>query len=295
MSPRFITAEEGHAALDWPGVMDAIRDGHARPKPDIGDTFLSRGDDTVLSRAAFIDGLGVMVKTATIFPGTPLQGVVAVFSDTDGTLQAILDFGLLTWWKTAGDSLLAASLLAPKTTQTITILGAGTVARSMRDAYGTLFPDARFTYWNRTPDRAAALAENDPRASFEPDLETAVRTGDVIVGATMTSTPIIRGDWLRPGQHLDLIGAYKSDMREADDTALQRARIFVDARDTTLDHIGELKDPLARSVIKPSDILADFTDLNRFTRASDDITLFKNGGGAHLDLMVARHILDRLA
>jgi ornithine cyclodeaminase len=104
---------------------------------------------------------------------------------------------------------------------------------------------------------------------------------------------VLQGAWLRPGQHVDLIGAFRADMREADDTALTRSRVFVDSRETVLDHIGELKDPIARGVISAGDVVADFYELDRFTRSPDDITLCKNGGGAHLDLMVARHILER--
>ena len=125
------------------------------------------------------------------------------------------------------------------------------------------------------------------------DLAQAVSQADIITCATMSTQPIIQGDWLRPGQHLDLIGAYRPDMREADDTALQGARIFVDSYDTTVGHIGEIKDPLARGVIARSDILADYYEPEKFTRHSaDEITLFKNGGGAHLDLMTSRYILD---
>ena len=112
----------------------------------------------------------------------------------------------------------------------------------------------------------------------------------------MATDPLIRGEWLRPGQHLDLIGAYRLDMREADDAALVRSSIFVDSRETTIDHIGELSDPIVRGVIGRDAVVADFYDIDAggFERTSDDeITLFKNGGGAHLDLMVAKHILDR--
>jgi ornithine cyclodeaminase len=110
----------------------------------------------------------------------------------------------------------------------------------------------------------------------------------------MSHEPLIKGDWLSPGTHLDLIGAYRPDMREADDNALTRARIFVDSRATTIGHIGELKDPIARGVISESDIVADFYDLAKGTydrRHADEITLAKNGGGAHLDLMTAAYIL----
>ncbi|MEC7668274.1 MAG: ornithine cyclodeaminase, partial [Pseudomonadota bacterium] len=124
------------------------------------------------------------------------------------------------------------------------------------------------------------------------DLETAVGQADIVCCATMSTQPVLRGEWLRPGQHVDLIGAYRPDMREADDTALQRAHIFVDSFDTTMDHIGELKIPLFEGVITRADVLADYYDLASFKRADDDITLFKNGGGAHLDLMTSRYILD---
>jgi ornithine cyclodeaminase len=103
------------------------------------------------------------------------------------------------------------------------------------------------------------------------------------------------GEGLQPGQHLDLIGAFRPDMRETDDEAVQRARIFVDRRATTLDHIGELKMPLDQGVIDRKDVVADYYDLTAgvFERTSDDeITLFKNGGGAHMDLMTSRYILE---
>jgi ornithine cyclodeaminase len=130
------------------------------------------------------------------------------------------------------------------------------------------------------------------------DLEAAVGRADIVTCATMATEPVLSGAWLRPGQHIDLIGAYRPDMREADDDALTRARVFVDSRDTTLGHIGELKIPLEAGVIGESHVVADYYDLpsGRFARRSqDEITLFKNGGGAHLDLMVARYILDAVA
>ena len=111
----------------------------------------------------------------------------------------------------------------------------------------------------------------------------------------MAKTPLIRGEWLTPGTHLDLIGAYRPDMRETDDTCFTRARVFVDSRATTIGHIGEVMAPLSNGTITEADILADFYDLDagRFGRTSEDeITLCKNGGGAHLDLMTARYILD---
>ena len=238
--------------------------------------------------------------TATIFPGNPAQGKptvnggVCLYGDATGELEAVIDFHLVTKWKTAGDSLLSARQLARPDSRSILIVGAGTVARSMVDAYRSAFPQAQFTFWNRSPAGAEALAAATG-GTATTDLEAAVRAADIIATATMSHAPLIQGDWLQPGTHLDLIGAYRPDMREADDEALTRARIFVDSRATTIGHIGELKDPIARGVISESDIVADFYDLAKGTydrRGPDEITLAKNGGGAHLDLMTAAYILS---
>jgi ornithine cyclodeaminase len=266
------------------------------PKANPKDTFLYRGDDTVLSRAAWIDGLGIAVKTATIFPGNVekgqpnISGSVSLFDDSDGHLAAFLDFGLVTKWKTAGDSLLGALRLAPPKVETILLVGAGRVASSMRAALGAGFPKARFLVWNRTPARAEALAAAHHGMEVVTDLEASVAEVDIISCSTMATEPVLQGAWLKPGTHVDLIGAYRPDMREADDAVMSKGRIFVDSRDTTIGHIGELIDPLQRGVISEADVLADFYQLDAFARSAEDITVFKNGGGAHLDLMTARYI-----
>ncbi len=296
----FIPFEAGEALLDWLDLTDALAAGHALPKAEIGDTFLYRDRDTLLSRAAWIDGMGIAVKSATVFPdngarGKPnVNGGVNLYSDGDGTLEAIVDFHLVTKWKTAGDSLLAARRLARADSRNILLVGAGTVARSLHAAYGAAFPQAHFTIWNRTKSSAQALAADLPNVTVVDDLEAAVAQADIIASATMSTEPLIKGAWLRPGQHLDLIGAYRPDMREVDDEALTRARLFVDSFETTLGHIGEIKTPLEAGVISKSDIIADYYDLNAFQRHSDEeITICKNGGGAHLDLMTSRYILDQ--
>ncbi|MGR3631777.1 MAG: ornithine cyclodeaminase family protein [Limimaricola soesokkakensis] len=288
---------EAEAKLDWIGMARAIEAGHDLPPAQVTDTFLYRGEDTLLNRSAWIEGLGIAVKVATIFPGNDgpsINGAVNLLSDADGTLEAVVDFHLVTKWKTAADSLLGAMKLARPDSREILIVGAGNVAASLREAYGAAFPQARFTVWNRSREGAERLRAKHPDIEIAVDLELAVGRADIVTCATMAKTPVVRGDWLRPGTHLDLIGAFTPQMREADDRALQRARIFVDSRATTLDHIGELKIPLKAGAIAREDVVAEFSEPDLFRRGSDDeITLFKNGGGAHLDLMVARHILDR--
>lgn len=288
-----IVPKDAENLLTWAGLLDAFEAGHRLPKPDIKDLFVYRGPDTVLDRATWIDGLGALVKVATVIPGNVQRGLptvngsVTLYDDKTGELTALVDFHLVTKWKTAGDSLLSACRLARKDTKNILLVGAGTVAKSMVQAYSSLFPDAKFTVWSRS--RASAQAMGLPVAD---NLEAAVKSADVICTATMATEPLIRGDWLQPGQHLDLIGAYKPGMREVDDTAMARARLFVDARATTIHHIGELIEPLKSGAITESHILADFyDDPALYARRSDDeITIAKNGGGAHLDLMTASYI-----
>lgn len=288
-----IVPHEAEKLLTWAGLLDAFEAGHRLPKPDIKDLFVYRGADTILDRATWIDGLGALVKVATVVPGNAarglptIHGAVTLYDDTTGALTALVDFHLVTKWKTAGDSLMSARRLARKDAKNFLLVGAGTVARSMVQAYSSIFPDARFTCWSRTRASAEAMG-----VAVADDLEAAVRSADVICTATMANEPLIKGDWLQPGQHLDLIGAYKPGMREVDDTAMARARLFVDSRATTIHHIGELIEPLKSGAITEDHILADFyDDPALYTRRSEDeITIAKNGGGAHLDLMTASYI-----
>jgi ornithine cyclodeaminase len=297
MTPAII-GPEAEEHLTWADLCSALEAGHRLPRAEIADTLLYRGRDTLLNRAAWIDGLGQLAKCATIFPGNgdlgrpTINGAVTIYDDLTGELRALVDFHLVTKWKTAGDSLLSARRLARADARVILLVGAGTVARSMVGAYGSAFPQARFVVWNRTPARSAAMAADFPGLTVADDLERAVAGADIICTATMAREPIIRGDWLRPGQHLDLIGAYTPAMREVDDNAMARARVFVDSRATTLHHIGELMAPIAAGAITEGDVVADFyDDPASFARRSDDeITIAKNGGGAHLDLMTADYI-----
>lgn len=290
-----LDASRVESFLTWSGVTQALIDGHTFPAAQLDDTLLRRRDDALLSRAAMIDGLGALVKTATVFPGNSalnkptVNGTVALFSDTTGELAATLDFHLVTKWKTAADSLLAATRLARPDSSRILIVGSGNVAESMIDAYRSFWPNASVSVWSRTQTNAAALAER-LGATVATDLETAVRDAHIVSTSTMSIEPLIRGQWLQPGQHLDLIGGYRPDMREADDDCVRRASVFVDSRSTAAD-VGDIQAPLNSGAL--GSVGPDFSHLadGSFVRSSsDDVTMFKNAGGAHLDLMVASHM-----
>ncbi len=290
---------EGEANLDWVELTQAIADGHQRPKAQVKDTFLYRGDDTLLTRSAWVDGLGIAVKSTTIFPGNArtgrpvIDGSVSVYDDADGRLAALVDFFLVTKWKTAGDSLLGALRLANPDSRNILIVGAGPVGESLCEAFAAGFPLARIGLWNRTCSKAETLARKLSHVDVEYDLRDAVGRADIIVTATMSMQPIIKGEWLRPGQHLTLVGAFLPEMREADDTALRCGSIYMDSYDTTVEHIGEISIPIAEGTISRDDLIADYYALDRFAPDPSKVTVFKNGGGAHLDLMTSRYIISK--
>ncbi|GHA48946.1 ornithine cyclodeaminase [Amylibacter ulvae] len=290
-----ISFEEMNGVLSWTDMANAIHAGHALPKAQLQDVFIRRDADTLLNRSAWIDGLGVAVKAATIFPKSnpSVDGGMLVFNDDNGTLEAVVDFKLVTKWKTVADSMLGASLLARPDSKRLLVVGAGTVAENLIAAYQEFFDLDQISVWSRSGESAEKLAQ---KANLTPvsDLQTAVANADIVSCATMATAPVVLGEWLRAGQHIDLIGAYRGDMREVDDNALTRANIFVDSRETTIDHIGELKIPIADGAINTDDIIADYYDIStgKFARKSDsEITLFKNGGGAHMDLMIAKAII----
>lgn len=302
MSAIPVIGAEIEKRLDWQRLIDALAEGHRGPRPALGDLFLARDGNTLLSRAAWIEGLGAAVKSVTVMPGNAARGLPSVhgamilFDDASGRVEAVIDSGLVTKWKTAGDSVLGARLLARPDASRLLIIGAGAVAASLVEAYGAIFPGIAITVWNRNRGRAEDLARQAPHpVAIADDLPAAVAEADIVATATLSKEPVLRGEWLREGQHLDLIGAFTKEMREADDEALRRSRIFVDSRETTIGHIGEIAIPLATGVITEDDIVGDLADLvagRAGRRSRAEITLYKNGGGAHLDLMTARVILE---
>jgi ornithine cyclodeaminase/alanine dehydrogenase-like protein (mu-crystallin family) len=298
----FIQASEVEHRLTWKAVSDAMIEGHKLNRADIDDILFENGTDALLSRAAWIKDFGIGVKSATLFPANahlnpPLPTINSVFSLFDpqtGIPVAIIDGNMVTKWKTAGDSILGARLLARPDSKTLLIIGAGTVARSLIDAYLELFPALEeILIWNRTFSKAQALAQSIERVRTVEDLASAAAQADIISSATMSIEPVLKGAWVSPGCHVDLIGAYSPEMREADDDLIKKAELFVDARETTIHDIGELIIPIKNGVITEQDVRADLYDLcnGAVGRTSDQsITLYKNGGGAHLDLMTATHI-----
>lgn len=311
---KVIDAEAVDAALDYPSLVEALREMY-RIGCDLNEVLrlsLAGASGAVASfllRPAWQRDRHLGVKLATVFPennakGLPsVQGTYVLFDGATGSPLACIDGTLLTLYKTAANSALGATYLARDDSVTMLMVGAGALAPHLIEAHAAVRPIRRVMVWNRTPARAEALAAERTRpglsVSAVRDIESAAREADVISCATMTIEPLIRGAWLKPGAHVDLVGGYTPKMREADDEAVRRARVFVDTREGTLREVGDIAAPLASGVIGEADIEADLTQLARGERdgrrGPDEITLFKNGGGGNQDLATAQLIARRAA
>jgi ornithine cyclodeaminase len=304
-----VTHELALQVLDYLPLVDWMFERHRHPPAAIDDIYMeSEGGTGFLVRPAWSAGDALGVKLATVFPANTnipsVHAVYVLFDGTDGTPAAVLDATALTWFKTACDSALGSRLLSRKDTRRMLMVGAGSMAPHLIRAHLAVRPSIeQVTIWNRTESRAeilaAAMGEIGARVDVTGDLSTALSEHDLICTATMSPEPLIEGARLSPGAHVDLVGAYTPDLREADDDVMRRGRIFVDSRATTVDAIGDLIQPLQDGIIEEADILGDLYELASATvtgRTSDtDITVFENGGGGHLDLMTAQFMLARAA
>jgi ornithine cyclodeaminase len=312
MTLRFYSAEQVHAALDWERLAEALAAAfaagaqvplrHAHP---LGET------DTLLLMPAWRDagdgaagGLGV--KIVTVMPGNAARGAATVnalyllLDRASGEPRAVIDGEALTLRRTAAASALAARHLARADSANLLVIGTGKLAPYLARAHYALRPQlARVRVWGRRADAAQTLAQllrdDGLPAEAAADLETAVRDAHIVSCATTATAPIVHGAWLAPGTHLDLVGGFTRAMREVDDAAVARARIFVDTYAGALAEAGDLVSPLARGVIARTQIEAELAELVRGEkpgrRGGDEITLFKSVGTALEDLAAAELVV----
>jgi ornithine cyclodeaminase len=317
MDLRLIDAASVHRLLDYAPLVEALAAAHRAAPPLVGRSLLEpppgagRVGEGFLVLPAWAHGRAFGVKMVTIVPANAeradrlptVQAVYQLFEGATGRPLAVIDGTALTLRKTAADSGLGAQLLARADASTLLMIGAGALAPHLILAHRAVRPSLRrVLVWNRSAPRRdrllAELAQRGIAAEPADDLEAAVRAADVISAATLASEPLVRGAWLQPGAHVDLVGAYTPTMREADDEAMRRARVHVDYPGSTVEESGDLVQPLASGALTRQDVLGDLFDLCQGRapgrRSADEITLFKNGGGSHLDLFSAEFLLRRL-
>mgnify|MGYP001039543275 FL=1 len=275
------------------GAETPLRHRHALAAPGAAEASL-------LLMPAWRGRQALGVKIVSVFPENGALGLNAVSSTyllcdgATGRHLAVIDGNEITGRRTAAASALAGDYLARPDAASLLVVGAGHIAGMLPAAWAAVRPIRRVRVWNRTLAAAEALAaslrQQGLDATAEPELEAGVRASDIISCATLATTPLIRGAWLRPGAHLDLIGGYRPDMREADDTAIARAGVWIDT-DAALAEAGDITQPLAAGVLARAAIRGDLFGLcrgqARGRATADDITLFKSVGSAIEDLAAA--------
>lgn len=311
---RFFDGAAVDAALAYPGLVDilqaAFRQGALAPlRHHHAIALAGRPEATLLLMPAWeasapgaaTAGRHLGVKTVTVFPDNAARAKPAVFgtylllSAETGETLAVMDATRLTAWRTGAASALASRYLSRADAARLLMVGAGALAPHLVAAHASVRPIREVALWNRSPDRARALAgtlaARGLNVSIAGDLEAAVRRADIVSAATISAEPLIRGDWLAPGTHVDCVGAYKPSMRETDDAVVRRARIYVDTRPGAFAEAGDIVQPLQAGVIGKEAVLGDLFDLTRGTVAgrqtSEEITFFKSVGAAIEDLAAA--------
>lgn len=295
--------------LGWPELIGAIealfvRGADVPPRQALTIPVPGGKDGTLLLMPAWLAGDTIGVKAVTFFPGNVERGLSTisaaylVFDGATGAIRAAMDGDAITVRRTAATSAAAAKRLARADARHLLVVGTGQLGPNMAAAHAAVRRYDRIEIYGRSADKTAAviaaLADEGIAATACRDLEASVRAADVISCCTSATAPVVRGDWLKPGAHLDLVGGFKADMRETDDAAIARARLFVDSRAGAL-LSGDLAQPIAAGVIDANAIVADFAELasGRHPGRSDgaEITLFKSVGHALEDLAAGRLIL----
>jgi len=316
-----ISAEAVDRALTFGGLVEtlrtAFRDGAVQPvrhhhtveRPDgAASTLLLMPAWTDFNAAGTSANGHIGVKVVTVSPDNneiakpAVMGLYLLLDGKTGEPQALIDGQRLTQWRTACASALAASYLARADASRLLIIGAGALAPFLAQAHSAVRPIRQIRIWNRTFANAEKVAAQLKAEGLEveaaADLEQALGEADIVSSATIATTPLVRGALLRPGTHVDLVGGFAPGMRESDDDAIRRARVYVDTRAGATKEAGDIVQPLASGVLKPQDILADLHELARGEKkgrgGADEITLFKSVGAALEDLAAGIEVYKKL-
>ena len=306
-----ISAAEVDRALSFPGLVEtlrtAFRDGAVQPvrhhhnveRPDgAAATLLLMPAWTDFNAAGTSANGHIGVKIVTVSPdnnaiGKPaVMGLYLLLNGATGEPEALIDGQRLTQWRTACASALAASYLARDDASRLLVVGAGALSPFLARAHSAVRPIKEIHIWNRTPANAekvvADLRADGFNAEAATDLDAEMAKADIVSSATISTTPLVKGALLKPGTHVDLVGGFTPEMREADDDAIRRARVYVDTRAGATKEAGDIVQPLASGVLKADAIVADLSELARGEKKGrgsfDEITLFKSVGAALEDL-----------
>lgn len=301
---QLIDAETTRRRLPFGALIEALRamfvTGCEVPARSVHRVGNHDDGGTVLLMPAWRTGARLGIKTVTIFPGNSERGLPGVhstyllFDATTGVPLAQLDGNEITSRRTAAAAALAASHLARSDARHLLILGTGRVAQGLAEAMRAVRPIDTVTVWNHRPASAEALAARLRAEGFDAvateDLEAAVTHADIVSCATLSTAALVRGDWLRPGSHLDLIGSFAPQMREADAACFAQSRVFVDTFEA-LAKSGDVLAAIAEGAFDAARLQGTLGELCAGTRPGrldpGERTLFKAVGTALEDLAAA--------
>jgi ornithine cyclodeaminase/alanine dehydrogenase-like protein (mu-crystallin family) len=291
------------------GAVQPMRHHHTIDRPDgAASTLLLMPAWTDFNAAGTSKGGYIGVKVVTVSPdnnalGKPaVMGLYLLLDGATGEPCALIDGQRLTQWRTACASALAASYLARQDSSRLLIVGAGALAPFLARGHAAVRPIREIRVWNRTPGNAKKVVAtlSIPNVSVEQadDLDEQLGWADIVSSATISTEPLIKGELLKPGTHVDLVGAFTPDMRESDDEAVKRSKVFVDTRGGATKEAGDIVQPLKSRTIKLDDIVADLHELTRGEKegrqSDDEITLFKSVGAALEDLAAGIAVYETL-
>jgi len=299
--------------LDWPRLIAALAD-MFRSGCSVGPRVHhelevpNAPDGTLLLMPAWASGRYIGVKVVTVFPGNTALGLPSVsasylmFDANNGTPLAYLEASVLTGKRTAAASALAAKYLARPDAAKLLLVGTGRVARELASAHAAVRTIQSIAVWGRDFSKATRLARELADAGFAAvaaaDLGVAAGDADIISCATLAKEPLLQADWIAPGTHVDLVGAFKPSMREADEALMRRASIFVDTRTGALAEAGDIVIAIERGAITAESIVADLAELvagaHPGRRSRSDITVFKSVGTASEDLAAAVLVFEQI-
>lgn len=308
----YISANDLAQYLTWPKLVEALRDIFTTNvhSPVRHHHFMNVPDApqaTLLLMPAWIEGKYLGVKQVTVFPGNNAKGLPGLTSlytlscGQTGQTLAQMDGNLITARRTAAASALASSYLSRPDTHSMLMVGAGRMGHVLVPAHMSVRPIDTIWVWDRTPAAAAAFVTqlnaegHNAKACSTEQLAKVAGSVDLISCATMANDPIIKGEWLKPGTHIDLVGSFTPTMREADNKTIQKAAVFVDTRAGALAETGELLIPIQEGVFSANNIIAELTELCgkqhsgrvQLDDPENSITLFKSVGDSREDLAAA--------
>ncbi|HVF62960.1 MAG TPA: ornithine cyclodeaminase family protein [Casimicrobiaceae bacterium] len=306
----YIAADAVHAALDYPSLIDALRKGFAAgaTTPLRASHEVTASGDRLLVMPSW-DGVSLGVKLVTVFPQNKARGlasVAALYVLMDGMTGhplALVDGEALTLRRTSAASALASTYLSRSDASTLLVIGTGALAPYMARAHCGVRTIERVLIWGRSCGAANAAAQRlrseGLNAMPAQNLQDAIAQAHIITAATTAREPLVLGEDVRPGTHVDLVGAFTPQMRESDDALVLSAHVFVDTYVGALKEAGDLVQPIESRVIDHHHVQAELAELvagKHPGRTTDEaITLFKSVGTALEDLCAARLVVERTA